>query len=139
MPVDTVLLPSSVSVFPAAVPPMAVPTTGLDNVGEVANTVAPVPVSSVNAVARLALVGVAKKVAIPVPSPLIPVLTGSPVQFVSVPLPGVPNAIAAPNEVSDEAVTPLAKVVPVRFAAAIVPLKAPAGVKYHCSTPLLFQ
>jgi hypothetical protein len=39
----------------------------------------------------LALVGVARKVATPVPNPLIPVLTGNPVAFVSVPEVGVPK------------------------------------------------
>jgi len=40
----------------------------------------------------LALDGVAKKVAIPVPSPEIPVATGRPVQLVNVPDEGVPRA-----------------------------------------------
>ena len=57
-----------------------------------ANNNAPVPLSSVTAAARLALEGVAKNVAIPVPRPLIPVDTGRPVALVSVPEVGVPNA-----------------------------------------------
>ena len=60
--------------------------------GELANTKAPDPVSSVTAVAKLALDGVAKKVATPVPNPDIPVDIGNPVALVSVPLDGVPNA-----------------------------------------------
>ena len=60
--------------------------------GEVPNTRTPVPVSSVTAEIRLALDGVARNVATPVPSPEIPVETGSPVQLVNVPLAGVPNA-----------------------------------------------
>ena len=55
------------------------------------NTNAPVPVSSVTADAKFALVGVARKVATPVPNPLIPVLTGKPVAFVRVAEVGVPN------------------------------------------------
>jgi hypothetical protein len=60
-------------------------------VGPVANTNAPVPVSSDTTVLKLALVGVAKKVATPEPNPLIPVDTGKPVQVVNVPDTGVPN------------------------------------------------
>jgi hypothetical protein len=60
-------------------------------VGEPANTLAPVPVSSVNAEARLALEGVARKVATPLPKPLIPDVTGNPVAFVRVPEAGVPS------------------------------------------------
>lgn len=62
-----------------------------DKVGLAANTFAPVPVSSVKADARFAELGVAKKVATPVPKPLIPVDTGSPVAFVNVTLEGVPK------------------------------------------------
>jgi hypothetical protein len=50
------------------------------------------PVSSVIAARRFELLGVAKKVATPVPSPLMPVETGKPVQLVRVPLAGVPSA-----------------------------------------------
>jgi len=73
-------------------PLVGVPKIGVTNVGDVANTSAPVPVSSVTAVARFALVGVAKNVAIPVAKPEIPVLTGNPVAFVKTPLEGVPSA-----------------------------------------------
>ena len=61
------------------------------SVGEVAKTASPDPVSSVNAAAKFADYGVARKVATFVPSPLTPVETGSPVQLVSVPLEGVPR------------------------------------------------
>ena len=60
-------------------------------VGAVANTAAPVPVSSVNADRRFALDGVAKNVKTPVPAPVSPVDTGSPVQLARVPLAGVPS------------------------------------------------
>jgi hypothetical protein len=60
--------------------------------GESENTKAPVPVSPVTAAARFALDGVAKKAAIPAASPLIPVETGNPVQFVKTPLVGVPSS-----------------------------------------------
>ena len=72
--------------------PVAAPMTGVTSVGVVANTAEPVPVSSVKAVRKLALLGVAKKVAIPEPRPLTPVATGKPVQLVKVPLAGVPSA-----------------------------------------------
>ena len=71
--------------------PVAAPRTGVTKVGVVANTAEPVPVSSVNAVRKLALLGVAKNVATLVPKPLTPVAIGSPVQLVKVPLAGVPS------------------------------------------------
>lgn len=74
-----------------SVPDVGVPRSGVTNVGEVAKTNAPVPVSSVTAEIRFALEGVARKVAIPVPRPEIPELTGRPVQLVNVPEVGVPN------------------------------------------------
>lgn len=52
-------------------PDCGVPRIGVTKVGEVANTSAPVPVSSVIAAAKLALDGVAKNVATPVPKPVI--------------------------------------------------------------------
>lgn len=73
------------------VPEEGVPRAGVTNVGDVANTAAPEPVSSVNAAAKLALEGVVRKVATPVPNPDMPELTGSPVQFVRTPDVGVPN------------------------------------------------
>ncbi len=73
------------------VPEVGVPKIGVTSVGLVANTSAPEPVSSVTADAKLALDGVAKKVATPVPKPLTPELMGNPVQFVKVPDEGVPN------------------------------------------------
>jgi hypothetical protein len=79
-------------VTPVAV---AAPMFGVTKVGEVAKTSAPDPVSPVTAVARLALDGVARKVATPAPRPEIPVLTGKPVKLVAVPDAGVPSAIAA--------------------------------------------
>lgn len=73
------------------VPEVGVPKKGVTNVGEVENTKAPVPVSSVIAANKLALLGVVRKVDIPDPSPLTPLLIGRPLQFVSVPLVGVPS------------------------------------------------
>ena len=70
---------------------VASPNTGVTNVGLVANTSAPVPVSSVTADIKFALDGVAKNVATLAPRPLIPVETGSPEQLVRVPDCGVPN------------------------------------------------
>ena len=68
-----------------------VPKLGVTSVGLVANTRAPEPVSSVMAAAKLAYVGVAKKVATPVPKPLTPVLIGKPVALVNVTDVGVPK------------------------------------------------
>lgn len=86
-------LPPDVETFPLAAKDVAVaaPKTGVTRVGEVAKTSAPVPVSSVMAERRLALDGVAKNVAMPVPRPDIPVEIGKPVQFVSVPDAGIPS------------------------------------------------
>lgn len=67
-----------------------VPSAGVTNVGLVANTNAPEPVSSVTADARLELDGVAKNVATLVPNPLTPVLIGKPVALVNTPAEGVP-------------------------------------------------
>ena len=76
--------------------------------GEVAKTkLPPVPVSSVIAVFKLAELGVAKKVATLVPSPLTPVDIGNPVQLVSVPLEGVPRTgVTKVGDVS-ESVSPV--------------------------------
>ena len=73
------------------VPDVGVPSNGVTKVGLVANTFAPVPVSSVNIAAMFALDGVAKNVATPVAKPLTPLEIGRPVQFVKVPDVGVPN------------------------------------------------
>jgi hypothetical protein len=83
--------PAAVPVTLVIIPDAGVPRAGVTSVGLVANTAAPVPVSSVKAAARLALEGVARKVATPVPKPLMPVATGKPVAFVSVPEVGVPK------------------------------------------------
>jgi len=74
-----------------ATPDVGVPNKGVTNVGEVAKTAEPVPVSSVKAERRLAELGVARKVATPVPRPDTPVAIGSPVAFVKVALVGVPR------------------------------------------------
>jgi hypothetical protein len=71
---------------------VATPNTGVTRVGVLANTLAPLPVSSVKANAKLADDGVAKKVATLAAKPDTPVEIGRPVQFVRVPEPGVPNA-----------------------------------------------
>jgi hypothetical protein len=74
-----------------SVPDDGVPRTGVTNVGDVANTKEPEPVSSVTAEAKLALEGVAKKVATLEPNPDTPVEIGSPVALDSVPEEGVPS------------------------------------------------
>lgn len=72
--------------------PVASPIFGVVNVGDVANTKEPDPVSSVTAEAKLDDDGVAKNVATFAAKPDTPVEIGSPVQFVNVPDEGVPNA-----------------------------------------------
>lgn len=67
-------------------------TVGFVSAGAVLNTNDPEPVSSETAAIKLALDGVVKKVATPVPRPDTPVLIGKPVALVSVPLEGVPRA-----------------------------------------------
>lgn len=73
-------------------PDDGVPSAGVTRVGEVAKTRLPEPVSSVTAAARFALVGVPRKVAIPVPRPETPVEIGRPLTLVKVPEDGVPSA-----------------------------------------------
>jgi hypothetical protein len=70
---------------------VATPNTGVTRVGVLANTLAPEPVSSVKANAKLADDGVAKNVATLAAKPETPVEIGKPVQLVRVPEPGVPN------------------------------------------------
>ena len=83
---------TALKLLKARLVPVAAPMTGVTKIGVVANTAEPVPVSSVNAVRKLALLGVAKNVATLVPKPLTPVAIGKPVQLVKVPLAGVPSA-----------------------------------------------
>src|SRR5947208_17163232 len=63
---------------------------GVTNVGEVAKTAAPDPVSSVRAAARFALEGVPSHVATLVPRP-VRLARGNPVQLLNSPLAGVPS------------------------------------------------
>jgi hypothetical protein len=86
----TPLVPSAVQFD--KLPLEGVPNAGVTNVGEVANTNAPVPVSSVTADIKFAELGVARNVATPVPNPLTPVEIGKPETLVSVPELGVPSA-----------------------------------------------
>jgi hypothetical protein len=71
---------------------VATPNTGVTSVGEVANTLTPVPVLSVRAAAKLADEGVPKNVATLAAKPETPVEIGRPVQLVRVPEDGVPKA-----------------------------------------------
>jgi hypothetical protein len=126
------------AVKPEAVPVMFVPTkadgvpkAGVTNVGEVAKTKEPVPVSSVTAEAKLADDGVPKKVATPVPKdvipvpplatgkvPVTPVVRGRPVKFVATPEAGVPNAGVTNVGEFDNTVEP----VPVELVTPVPPL-----------------
>ena len=81
------------------------PRTGVVRDGDVANTNNPEPVSSVTAAARLALVGVPRKVAMPVPKEVIPVpplATGSvPVTWVvKLTFESVPPSVKLPVDVT---------------------------------------
>ena len=73
------------------VPDVGVPKIGVTKVGVLAKTNAPVPVSSVTAAIKFALLGVAKKVATFAANPATPVEMGNPVQLVNVPEVGVPR------------------------------------------------
>jgi hypothetical protein len=73
------------------VPEEGVPNAGVTRVGDVANTRAPEPVSSVTAAAKFADEGVVRNVEIPAARPETPVEIGRPVQFVNVPDVGVPR------------------------------------------------
>lgn len=83
----------------------ATPSIGVTNVGVFANTAAPLPVSSVNADAKLADDGVARNVAIPAPNPVIPP-TGNPVPLVNVTELGVPITRPLGNVVDHDATPP---------------------------------
>ena len=67
-------------------------TVGFVSAGALLNTKTPEPVSSDTTEIKLALDGVVKKVATPVPRPDTPVAIGKPVALVKVPLDGVPKA-----------------------------------------------
>jgi hypothetical protein len=110
MPVTPVVSGSPVALVRTAAE--GVPRAGVTSVGDVAKTSAPEPVSSVTALARLALLGVAKNVATPVPRPLTPVEIGRPVAFVSVALVGVPNTgVTKVGDVASATTVPLPVVV----------------------------
>ena len=91
-PTVPLILIDAVPVRFVTTPLAGVPKAGDTSVGEVANTNAPEPVSSVTAAARLAEDGVARNVATPEPKPEIPVDTGRPVALVKVAEDGVPRA-----------------------------------------------
>jgi len=102
-----------------SVPELGVPRIGVTKVGDVANTNAPEPVSSVIADAKLALEGVTKKVPTPVPKPLTPVEMGKPVQLVRVPEPGVPS-VGVVN-IGEVKVLLVSVCIPVRVVASVIP------------------
>ncbi len=106
----TEFVPSTVQLL--KVPEVGVPSTGVTKVGLVAKTIAPLPVSSVKAAAKLAEDGVAKKVATLVPNPDTPVEIGSPVAFVNVALEGVPNAGVTSVGELDSTLLPVPVLVP---------------------------
>jgi hypothetical protein len=94
------------------------------SVGLVANTNAPDPVSLVTAAAKLADVGVPKKVAMPAPKlvipvpplatlnvPVVPATIGNPVQLVNVPDCGVPRIGVTKVELVNNVPTVMLRVV----------------------------
>ena len=89
-----------------------VPSAGVTKVGELVNTNAPVPVSSVTAADKFALDGVAKKVATPAPRPLTPVEIGNPVALVSTAAEGVPKAGVTSVGLVDSTLLPVPVLVP---------------------------
>lgn len=89
--VEPAIKPKAVPVMLVATMAVGVPRSGVTNVGDVANTSAPVPVSSVTAARKLADEGVPKKVAIPEPKPATPVEIGKPVALIRSAWPTVPN------------------------------------------------
>jgi hypothetical protein len=136
--------------------PVATPMTGVIKVGVFANTNEPLPVSSVIAANKLALVGVAKYVATPVPNPLTPVEIGKPVPLVKVtdvgipkigvtnvglvdntklpdpvdvvtPVPPLATAIVVALQIPEVMVPTLVKLEPVTVDFNVVPLKVPAS------------
>jgi hypothetical protein len=91
-PLSMVKVPvEEVMVRPLILVAVATPKTGVTNVGEVAKTSAPLPVSPVTAAAKLADDGVAKNVATPAPRPVI-VPTGKLVAFARSMAEGVPKS-----------------------------------------------
>jgi hypothetical protein len=94
------------------VPDVGVPRIGVTNVGVLANTFAPVPVSSVKAANKFALDGVVKNVATPVPKLDTPVAIGKPVQLAKTPLAGVPSAGATNVELVNSSALVTCLVVP---------------------------
>ena len=119
-------------------------SVGVAIVGVVPNTNDPVPVSSVTAASKLALEGVPKNVATPVPSevipvppfatgsvPVTPVVNGKPVALVNVPEVGVPKI----GVTSVGLVANTRAPVPVSFVTAAARL-ADDGVPRNVATPV---
>ena len=97
----------------AKLPEVGVPKIGVTKVGVLANTSAPVPVSSVTAAAKLALDGVPRNVATPVPKEVMPV---PPLATAKVPASviapevdeaGVSPVVPALNEVTPAEIAPI--------------------------------
>lgn len=86
---------------------VAAPSTGVTKVGDVEKTRFPLPVSLVTVAARLALVGVARKVAIPVARPEMPDATGRPVPLVRTIAEGVPRFGVVRTGLVEKTTTPV--------------------------------
>ena len=97
-PVKLALVMAEPAVKPTAVPVafvatknVGVPKSGATKTGALANTKAPVPVSSVTAVRKLVDEGVAKNVAMPAPKPETPEAIGKPVALIRSAWPTTPK------------------------------------------------
>lgn len=115
----TEVVPSTVQLL--NVPDVGVPRTGVTKAGLVANTSAPVPVSSVTAAARFADDGVPRNVATPVPNEVIPV---PPLATAK-----VPASVMVPDVVMGEPDTVRPVVPPERATEVTVPVDAAAKDK----------
>ena len=148
MSVSPVAKSDGAETVPAASPndvAEAAPITGVTSVGDVANTRAPEPVSSVTAAARLADEGVPRKVATLAPRPDTPVLIGRPVALVRVADEGVPRAgvtsvgevLSTTEPVPVDEVTPVPPLATARVPATVTtPCVAALGVRPVVPKPM---
>ena len=104
---------------------------GASIVGDVANTAAPVPVSSVSAASRFALDGVAKNVPTPVPSPVTLPISG----VIVVALAAVTNPFALTVIAVDCVALPKLPTLPLTVARvkAVAPVASPVWVAFETS------
>lgn len=117
-------------------PDVGVPRIGVTRVGLVAKTFAPVPVSSVNAAARFAEEGVAKKVATLVPKPVIEPTAGVIVVLAAAVMRPFPLTVKVPAAVADPNAPTLLLTVARVPAAVTFPVPSKAG-EVHTKSPVI--